>query len=48
MHVDKTKLEGVFLLTPKRFGDARGFFSESWNRRVMAEAGINVEGTNAT
>ena len=43
MHVDKTKLEGIFLLTPKRFGDARGFFSESWNRRVMAEAGINVD-----
>jgi dTDP-4-dehydrorhamnose 3,5-epimerase len=41
--VEKTRLEGVFLLTPKRFGDARGFFSESWNRRAMAEAGLDID-----
>ncbi len=41
--VEKTELEGVLLLTPQRFGDARGFFSESWNRRVLAEHGIDID-----
>lgn len=40
MQVEKTKLSGVLLLTPKRFGDARGFFSESWSQRAMVEAGL--------
>jgi dTDP-4-dehydrorhamnose 3,5-epimerase len=31
------------ILTPRRFGDARGFFSETWNRRALAEAGIDVD-----
>ena len=35
-----TKLEGVFVLEPKVFGDARGFFLESYNERAMADAGI--------
>jgi dTDP-4-dehydrorhamnose 3,5-epimerase len=35
-----TTLEGAFVLEPKVFGDARGFFLESYNERVMAEAGI--------
>ena len=43
MQVEKTKLEGVFLLTPARFGDTRGFFSESWNRARMAEHGLDVD-----
>ncbi|WP_300039435.1 dTDP-4-dehydrorhamnose 3,5-epimerase [uncultured Roseobacter sp.] len=43
MQIEKTKLEGVFLLTPKRFGDSRGFFAESWSRRAMAEAGLDVD-----
>jgi dTDP-4-dehydrorhamnose 3,5-epimerase len=42
LQVEKTSLEGVFLLTPKRFGDARGFFSESWSRRAMAEHGLDI------
>lgn len=40
MQVEKTRLEGVLLLTPRRFGDARGFFSESWSQRAMTEAGL--------
>lgn len=40
MHVQQTPLSGLLVLTPKRFGDDRGFFSESWNARVMEEAGI--------
>lgn len=35
-----TSLNGVFVLEPKVFGDERGFFFESYNERVMADAGI--------
>jgi dTDP-4-dehydrorhamnose 3,5-epimerase len=35
-----TSLPGVFILEPRVFGDERGFFFESYNQRVMAEAGI--------
>ena len=30
----------MLILTPARFGDPRGFFSESWNRRTLAGAGL--------
>ncbi|MCA1978458.1 MAG: dTDP-4-dehydrorhamnose 3,5-epimerase [Thiobacillus sp.] len=43
MKVTETSLPGVLLIEPKVFGDARGFFLESWNRRAFAEAGLNVE-----
>ncbi|MEW9917983.1 dTDP-4-dehydrorhamnose 3,5-epimerase [Marimonas sp. MJW-29] len=39
----ETKLPGVVLLNPPRFGDARGFFSESWNRKRMLEHGIDID-----
>ena len=35
-----TSLPGVFILEPRVFVDERGFFFESYNQRVMAEAGI--------
>ena len=38
MKVTPTSLPGVLLLEPKVFGDARGFFLESWNRRTFREA----------
>jgi dTDP-4-dehydrorhamnose 3,5-epimerase len=38
MHVERTPLDGVLLLTPKVFGDARGFFLESWNQEVFDAA----------
>jgi len=37
-----TSLPGMFILEPRVFGDARGFFLESYNQRVMAEAGIDA------
>lgn len=40
MDILKTKLEGVYILIPKIFGDQRGFFMESWSRRTMEEAGL--------
>ncbi len=43
MQVETTPLPGLLVLTPKRFGDARGFFSESWNRRVLAEHGVDLD-----
>ncbi len=35
-----TTIEGVLLVTPRRFSDGRGFFSETWNERRFIEAGI--------
>ncbi len=43
MQAIPTKIEGAFRLVPKVFGDDRGFFLESWNRRTFAEMGIDVE-----
>lgn len=40
MQIETTALEGVLILTPRRFGDARGFFSETYNRAAHEEAGI--------
>lgn len=42
MQIDTTPLPGVLVLTPRRFGDARGFFSEAWNARTLAENGIEI------
>lgn len=41
MDVQETGLPGLKLLTPARFGDNRGFFSESWSRERMAAAGMD-------
>lgn len=41
--IEETDLQGVVVLTPKRFGDARGFFCESWSRQRMAEAGFDID-----
>jgi dTDP-4-dehydrorhamnose 3,5-epimerase len=38
-----TSLAGVFILEPRVFRDERGFFLESYNRRQMAEIGIDDE-----
>lgn len=43
MLIEKTGLPGILILTPRRFGDARGWFSEVWNRKVLADAGIAVD-----
>ncbi|MBL4767809.1 MAG: dTDP-4-dehydrorhamnose 3,5-epimerase [Rhodobacteraceae bacterium] len=42
MIIAETDLAGVFLITPKRFEDERGFFSESWNKKSLAEAGLEL------
>ncbi len=43
MKIDETSLPGVLVLTPVRHGDARGFFSESWNKARLAEHGIMID-----
>src|SRR5689334_4509196 len=40
MNVLASKLPGLILIEPKVFGDARGYFMESWNLRKYQEAGI--------
>ena len=43
MKVIPTAIPEVLLLEPKVFGDPRGFFYESWNRRTFADLGIDAE-----
>ena len=40
MDVEKTRIEGAIVLTPKVFGDNRGWFMESYSKRTLAEVGI--------
>jgi dTDP-4-dehydrorhamnose 3,5-epimerase len=40
MRVIETQLGDALVLEPKSFGDARGFFLESYSERVMADLGI--------
>ena len=41
MQIDTTALPGVLILTPRRFGDARGWFTETWKAARMAQAGLH-------
>ena len=44
IEIVSSQLNGVLLLKPKIFGDARGFFQESFNRRDFETAtGLNVD-----
>ncbi len=36
-------LDGVFEIVPPKFGDARGFFSETYNRSAFTKAGIDLD-----
>lgn len=42
MDVRTTKLQGVVVLKPRRFADARGFFVEIYNQRVFRAAGVTA------
>jgi dTDP-4-dehydrorhamnose 3,5-epimerase len=37
----ETKLEGAFIVEPKKFEDERGFFAHSWSEREFAEHGLD-------
>ena len=43
MNVTLTKLQGVLILEPKVFGDARGWFMETWSARKFQAAGLTME-----
>lgn len=43
MQITPTALPEVLEITPRRFGDHRGYFSETWNRRALAEAGVDID-----
>ena len=44
MHVIPTAIPEVLVIEPKVFGDARGFFFESYNRKAFHEAtGLDVD-----
>lgn len=42
MEVEKTGIEGVLLIKPKIFGDARGYFVETWQEQRYRDAGIEL------
>jgi dTDP-4-dehydrorhamnose 3,5-epimerase len=42
MKVTPTRIPDVLLIEPRVFGDARGFFLESWNEREFERAGIHA------
>ncbi len=43
MNIETTPLQDLLLISPRVFGDERGFFFESWNQRAFSEAGIDVD-----
>ncbi len=42
MEFERTALSDVVLIRPRVFGDARGYFLESWEQRKLAAAGIDA------
>jgi dTDP-4-dehydrorhamnose 3,5-epimerase len=43
MQFETGDIQGLVILTPRRFGDDRGWFTESWSARRMAEAGFEFD-----
>lgn len=43
MKITGTPIEGLLIIEPARFGDERGWFSETWNAQRFAAAGIECE-----
>ena len=40
---EKTAIDGVVIVTPKVYGDARGYFMETYSQRDMEEAGFDIK-----
>ena len=43
MKIENTTIPEIKILIPKRFGDDRGFFAESWNKLTLDSLGLNYE-----
>lgn len=42
MKIIPTHIPDVLILEPQVFGDARGFFMETWNAKTFADAGLDL------
>ncbi|WP_417242622.1 dTDP-4-dehydrorhamnose 3,5-epimerase [Celeribacter sp.] len=40
--ISTTAIKDVLMLTPRRFGDHRGFFCESWNAATLEAQGVHL------
>ncbi|OOC44209.1 dTDP-4-dehydrorhamnose 3,5-epimerase [Thermosipho sp. 1074] len=38
-----TPIEGLYIIEPTVFGDTRGFFMESWNKKEFSEIGLDID-----
>ena len=43
MEVERLAIPAVMILTPKRFHDQRGYFAETYNKRVLSDLGLVQE-----
>ena len=43
MEIIPTALDGVVEIRAKRFGDDRGWFSETWKQSALVDAGIHID-----
>jgi len=43
VQVESLNIPAVKVLTPKRHGDRRGFFSEVYNKKTLSELGIDID-----
>ena len=43
MNVITTDIESVKLIQPKVFSDDRGYFLETWNRKIFEDAGLDIQ-----
>lgn len=43
MEIIKTDLDGVLIIEPKVFGDNRGWFTETYSKKILEAAGVDVE-----
>ncbi len=43
MRVVQTQLPGCWVLEPKVFSDERGYFYETWNKKVFSDLGLNLD-----
>ncbi|MBF2761159.1 MAG: dTDP-4-dehydrorhamnose 3,5-epimerase [Ectothiorhodospiraceae bacterium AqS1] len=43
MQIESLAIPDIRILRPKKFGDHRGFFSETFNKKALSEIGIDID-----
>lgn len=43
LKLEKTPIDGLYIIEPTVFGDSRGYFVETYNRRDMEELGLDLD-----